>query len=110
MFAGKHSREFHPVDFLFKGGKQSPDFGKRLLVVTLFAQLDQDQEVVQFLASLIPIFDHLLDGRALFQNSLSAFVVVPEIRVGSFGIEFGNAFPLGIDVKDTPSAHRAFLC
>jgi hypothetical protein len=55
----------------------------------------------------LPALDDFLQRGAFFKDFLGPVPLVPEVRIGYFGVEFKNPFLLGLYVKDTSSARRA---
>jgi hypothetical protein len=108
VFTGQHPGEFHAIDFLLQAGQQRPDFVERVIVVPFLSQLNQDHQVVEFAPGGIPINNDPLNGGPFLYYFLGTLVIVPEIGSRNFSFKFGNPFPLCFNVKDTPSAQRAF--
>jgi hypothetical protein len=55
------------------------------------------------------VFNPFFFGSQVFDNGFSLFRVVPEVWSESFFFFVGYFYELGIDVKDTSSAHQDAL-
>jgi hypothetical protein len=107
VLAGEHAGEFHAVDLLHQARQQFAHLVEGRLVLALPAEFAQHLQVVQLALGGRPVVDQLGQGGPLSQNLLGPFVVIPEIRSGDCGFQFGNPLTLAVEVKDTSSARRA---
>lgn len=57
-----------------------------ILVSTFFPQFNQDLQVFEFQVSGFPALNNFLQRRPLFENLLSLVALVPENRIGYFGL------------------------
>jgi hypothetical protein len=105
MLAGQHPGEFHPADLLFQLRQQFTHLGQSFLVVPFFSQFSQDHQVFQLPAGLFEALDSLMQNGAFLEQLLRLVALVPEAGAGYFGFELLYALFLGIEVKDTSSAH-----
>jgi len=104
---GEHAGEFHAVDLLHQGRQQFTHLDEGRIIPSFVAELNQNLQVIDFTAGRGPVVNQLDQGGPLFQDLLSAFVVIPEVGFGDFGFQFTDPLTLAIDVKDTSSALRA---
>ena len=102
--ARKQCFELAAGHFDFQALERRFRLGDRFVVLLGLAKLDQRQLVFELLLDPADGLELIVERIALAHDALRARLIVPEVGVFRFFIQFGKATRSGINVKDASSA------
>ncbi len=105
-FAGQQRLELLPCDILLERLERILGLEDDGVVLLGFAEFDHPNLIFEFTVGLADAGELRLERGPLLHQLLRFLRIVPEVRVFSEGVQFGETCRGGIDVKDASSAAR----
>ena len=96
----------HPLSNL---GHLCRRFAERFVALFVLGDVEKETSLFESRSISFPGVDDVFEGGLLFENGLSFFAVVPEIRLGGDLVQLLNPRLFSIEVKDASAEVRVVL-